>query len=67
MKMNWRFYADVIGWVVAILLAGDLLIEALNRPVLHCKELVAMSRDCIPFGCSKTYVNERGEDTGECR
>lgn len=19
------------------------------------------------FGCKKTYVNERGEDTGECR
>ena len=42
-------------------------IWSLNQPVLPCKELVAMSSTCIPFGCSKTYINERGEDTGECR
>lgn len=40
---------------------------AASRPVLPCREMVAMSSTCIPFGCTKTYVNERGEDTGECR
>lgn len=57
----------VIAAIIAVGSVFGLAVEVLNSPVMPCREFVAMSRTCIPFGCTKTYINERGEDTGECR
>jgi hypothetical protein len=27
----------------------------------------AMNPEAAPFGCDKTFINARGEDTGECQ
>ena len=37
-----------------------------NQDVKPCPTMVAHSTTCIPFGCTHTYINARGEDTGEC-
>lgn len=65
----WRNRLEL--WSVAIcglLLAGLAYTgwSALTRPVMPCRTMVAISQTCIPFGCTKTHINERGEDTGEC-
>ncbi len=60
-----KFGVIAFGWLVVIMTVA-ILIAYWNQPVLPCQKLVAMSHTCIPFGCTKTYINERGEDTGEC-
>lgn len=61
----------LLGWGLGMVAAVLLFLVcyglwSINQPVKPCAEMVAMSRTCIPFGCTHTYVNARGEDTGEC-
>lgn len=65
-KIHAEGWALIFAASVAICFIGY-TVWSLNQPVLPCPTMVAMSRTCMPFGCEHTYVNARGQDTGECR
>lgn len=56
--------AAIAFWIVAtpILAAG--MVYAIGETIEH---FVPQPTAAQRFGCEKNYINERGEDTGECR
>ena len=66
MTNNSKRVRIIIWSVFALYIIGGMILGKFMRPIPPCPTMVSMSRTCIPFGCTHTYINARGEDTGEC-
>ena len=49
------------AFFIACVLVGGFFFWALGYHIVH------KPTDAQLFGCEHTYINEKGEDTGECR
>lgn len=53
--------ASLIGCVIGIALVGAAVFWFGGFHIVHKRP------DWQYFGCKETYINDKGEDTGECR
>lgn len=52
---------SIVSFIVALVIVAAFFWWALGLHVVHKPTAAQL------FGCEHTYINDKGEDTGECR